>query len=75
VTSCHLRNKIAHELDFDISDNAVMDLTNCTPKQMRDATMAMASRPIGPLQFHELLRVVLLQAEVFRQKSAKRASA
>ncbi len=66
----NLRNRIAHELDFEIGDAAVTDLTNCTPKLIRDAIFASAKTPKTHLEFHDLLRANLIQAEVFRQYKA-----
>jgi hypothetical protein len=65
-----LRNKIAHELDFEISDRDVRDLENCTPKYLRDVISTEDGRESGPVRFNELLRVVLLQVEVIRQQHA-----
>ena len=62
-----LRNKIAHELDFEISDESVVDLTNCTPKSLREIAEEDDEHKSGPLRFNELLRVVLFQIEVLRQ--------
>lgn len=65
-----LRNKIAHELDFEIPDQSVTDLSNCTPKYLRDIVERDAERQPGPLGFHELLRVILFQIEILRQGHA-----
>jgi hypothetical protein len=66
-----LRNKIAHDLDFEISDKDERDLANCTPKRLRDIMASDNKRDsVGPLRFHELLRIVLLQIEVTRQSHA-----
>jgi hypothetical protein len=65
-----IRNKIAHDLDFEISDQSVSDLANCTPKMLREAAEKEEGRKPGPLLFHELLRVILLFAEVRRQENA-----
>jgi hypothetical protein len=50
-----------------IRDKDVNDLINCTPKQLRDIAKAEERRS-GPLQFHELLRAVLFQIEIVRQR-------
>jgi len=63
-----LRNKIAHKLDFEITDDRIVDFVDCTPKFLRDAAVDEDGRQPGPLLFHELLRVILLQVEVFRQQ-------
>jgi len=66
-----LRNKIAHNLDFEISDKDERDLANCTPKRLRDIMVADNERDAaGPLRLHELLRIILLQIEVIRQSHA-----
>jgi hypothetical protein len=66
-----LRNKIAHDLNFEISDKDERDLTNCTPKHLRDIMMADSEHDsASPLRFHELLRIILLQIEVIRQQHA-----
>jgi hypothetical protein len=63
-----LRNKIAHDLNFEISDKDVRDFTNCIPKYLRDIASDDDDRAPGPLRFNELLQVVLLQVEVLRQR-------
>lgn len=65
-----LRNKIAHDLTFAVSDNDVRDLENCTPVDLRNAVLAEAGREAGPLELHELLAVVLLKADILRQEIA-----
>jgi hypothetical protein len=66
-----LRNKIAHDLNFEISDKDERDLASCTPKRLRDIMMTANGRDSGgPLRFNELLRIVLLQIEVIRQNHA-----
>lgn len=65
-----LRNKIAHDLTFEVSDNDVRDLENCTPVNLRDAVRAEAGREAGPLELHELLEVILLKADILRQNRA-----
>lgn len=65
-----LRNKIAHDLNFEISDKDEHGFANCTPKWLRDILVTDNDRQSGPLRFHELLRIVLLQIEVIRQRHA-----
>jgi hypothetical protein len=65
-----LRNKIAHDLNFEISDKDERDLANCTPKRLREIMETDKEREPGALRFHELLRVVLLQIEAIRQSKA-----
>jgi hypothetical protein len=65
-----LRNKIAHELNFEISDDAVNNLINCTPKRLRQVALEQRDRADGPLSLHEVLHIVLIQLETFRQDHA-----
>lgn len=67
-----LRNKIAHDLTFEVRDSDVRDMENCTPVYLRDAVQADAGRNAGPLELHELLTVILLKADIIRQGSAAR---
>jgi len=67
-----LRNKIAHDLNFEISDNDVRNFANCIPTHLRDIASSEDDREPGPLRFNELLRIVLFQIEVFRQQHAMR---
>ena len=54
-----LRNKIAHDLSFEISDKDESDLANCTPKFLRDVVVEDSERSegAGPVRFWELLHV------------------
>lgn len=63
-----LRNKIAHDLTFEVGDNDIRDLENCTPASLRNAVKAEAGRKAGPLEVHELLKVILLKSDIVRQK-------
>jgi hypothetical protein len=65
-----LRNKIAHELNFEISDDAVNNLINCTPKRLRQVALEQRGRADDPLSFHEVLHIVLIQIETLRQDHA-----
>jgi hypothetical protein len=67
-----LRNKIAHQLNFEISDDAVANLINCTPKRLRQVALEQRDRADGPLSFHEVLDIVLIQLETLRQDHASR---
>ena len=66
----NLRNKIAHDLHFEISDKEEIDLINVTPKLLRDIMITEKDRAPGPLRFHEALIVSLLRLEVIRQQNA-----
>lgn len=70
-----LRNKIAHDLNFEITDPNVLDFVNCTPKRLRDAILKSDGREPGPIRFHELLHVLLISLEIRRQERAFRVSA
>lgn len=65
-----LRNKIAHDLSFEISEKDERDLFNCTPKYLRDIMASDEDRDPGPLRLWELLLIVLLHIEVIRQNHA-----
>ncbi|WP_315765658.1 MULTISPECIES: hypothetical protein [unclassified Bradyrhizobium] len=62
-----LRNRIAHDLDFEIDDKHIDDLVNCTPKHLREVALDEDERQPGPIRFFELLRVILFQIEVLRE--------
>jgi hypothetical protein len=62
-----LRNKIAHDLNFEIGDKDERDLANCTPKYLREIMMSDDERDPGPPRFHEWLRIILLRIEIIRQ--------
>lgn len=62
------RNKFAHDLNFSISAQQIIDLANCTPKHLRDVVLDDPDRASGPITLRELLEVVLLQIELIRQR-------
>lgn len=63
-----MRNRVAHNLSFEISDDQVRDLENCTPNHLRKAIKEDADRPTGPPQFFELLEAIVLMADIHRQR-------
>lgn len=65
-----MRNDVAHKLDFEIVDQAVEDLKNSIPVQLRDAILVEKHRNLPSIEFFELLRVVLLKTEIVRQSHA-----
>lgn len=65
-----LRNKIAHNLTFEIAETDVRDLENCTPLYLREAIRAEVGRKSGPLELRELLNVILLKIDIVRQHNA-----
>lgn len=67
-----LRNKIAQDLSFEISNDDVRDVSNCTPPHLRKAIVETASRVSGPPELHELVSVVVLMCDIVRQKNAAR---
>jgi hypothetical protein len=67
-----LRNKIAHDLTFEVSDSDIRDLENCTPVHLREVIQMDAGRKAGSLELHELLKLILFKAEITRQESAGR---
>src|SRR5262249_35601988 len=67
-----LRNKIAHELNFEISDEAVNNLINCTPKRLRQVALEQRTPADRPLSLNEVLHILLIQLETFRQDHVNR---
>jgi hypothetical protein len=73
-----LRNRIAHSLEFQVSESDVIDLRNCVPSRMREALQADAKEnpeksmvdDVGNPTFGGLLLVTVLQIEVVRQEKA-----
>lgn len=65
-----LRNKLAHNLSFRVSERDVRNLENCTPTHLRDAVRAEEGRANDPLALHELIEVILLKADIIRQRHA-----
>ena len=65
-----LRNRSAHDLDFEITDKEVADLRNITPKPLRDAVQAEEGRPPSPLSFFEIIYALAIQVDVIRQEHA-----
>jgi hypothetical protein len=63
-----IRNKCAQQLDFEISENIIRDLTNTTPKYLREIAKNEDGRLQGPIQFYEILRVILFKLEIVRQQ-------
>ncbi|MHA7850346.1 hypothetical protein [Roseovarius sp.] len=63
-----MRNQVAHNLSFEIDDEQVKDLENCTPAHLRKAINGDVNRPPGPPQLFELLEVIVLMTEIFRHR-------
>ncbi|WP_438987725.1 hypothetical protein [Marivivens donghaensis] len=62
-----MRNRVAHNLSFEITDHQVKDLENCIPSDLKKIIKEDNERPVGPLQFSELLEVIVLVADIHRQ--------
>ncbi|TAV99945.1 hypothetical protein ELI24_16930 [Rhizobium ruizarguesonis] len=65
-----LRNKVAHDLTFEIKDEDVTDLRNAVPKELIDFILDEEGRASPAISFYELLEVVLLKTEIIRQQHA-----
>lgn len=66
-----MRNKVAHELNFEISEQEVVDLRNALPKFLRDVAEEPNNRDYdGPLRLEELLKAIPLFFEMYRQERA-----
>ena len=61
-----LRNNVAHNLSFEISEKDIDDLRNATPKAMRKAILDGKNREKDEIKFFELLEVILLMTELSR---------
>lgn len=70
----NLRNRLAHSLIFSVETKDILDLTNSTPKRIRDALKATKGRRRGPLHLSELLIGIVLSAELSRQSNAENRS-
>lgn len=62
-----LRNLIVHNLNFNLTKKEVKDLANATPKYLRDAALKEKGREKGPIRLWEILYVLIVQLEVYRQ--------
>jgi hypothetical protein len=62
-----LRNRIAHDLDFELTAKEAHDIANATPKHLRDVITTTDGRSKGPITLAELLKVLVLQADILRQ--------
>lgn len=63
-----LRNRIAHDLAYEVEDQEVIDLTNATPVPVRESVTKSRKTPSGaPLSLAELLCAIVLVLETGRQ--------
>ena len=65
-----LRNNIAHDLLFEMTEKDEQNLRNCTPQFLRNIIEEDEGRSPGPIQFFELLYVLILKIEIIRQHHA-----
>lgn len=64
-----LRNRVAHELQFEISASDISDLKNATPKHLRDAIHPETSKQ-RKVTLSDLLKVIVLMVDIMRQRQA-----
>ncbi|ERP95724.1 hypothetical protein Q669_29590 [Labrenzia sp. C1B10] len=63
-----MRNEVAHNLIFEIEDDAVKDLENCTPVELRKAIKEDSKIDYDGNKFLELLNGILIYTEILRQR-------
>ncbi|MDB5433094.1 MAG: hypothetical protein JWP35_4210 [Caulobacter sp.] len=69
-----LRNKIAHDLTFELTPESIRNAINAVPKFLHEVMKQEAGRAKGPLTFEEALKVLAVHAEVQRtQHNVNRA--
>lgn len=64
-----LRNRVAHELHFELSASDVSDLKNATPKHLRDAIHPKSSKR-RKVALSDLLKVIVIMVDIIRQRHA-----
>src|SRR5262249_24897132 len=64
-----LRDKIAHNLDFEVAEKDIRDFVNCIPQKLQD-TIKSEEEPV-PLR--EYLQLIVFWTEMLRQQRAVRA--
>lgn len=68
-----LRNNLAHNLSFSIEDSQIVDLRNCTPKDIRESADETLAPNQENMELPRLLTAVLVFIEVLRhQHNARR---
>ena len=65
-----LRNKLAHDLSFEITEQDVLDLANCTSPKLRKSLQSDKGADAGPLELYDLLKGNLVMLETQRQQNA-----
>lgn len=64
-----LRNRIAHQLNFEPSRSDVRNLKNAIPKRLHDAPFESKAQG-GDLSLSDLLKVLVLMVDIMRQRKA-----
>lgn len=64
-----IRNKIAHQLDYEVSEKDVLDLKNCTPTYVREALRDWVEAKGRTLDLGHILKALVIQTEIFRQRN------
>jgi hypothetical protein len=65
-----LRNNLAHNLNFEITDQDVLDLANCTSPELRKSIRTDKSSDSRPLELYDLLMGNMVLLESRRQQNA-----
>ncbi|NUB42952.1 hypothetical protein GEU84_001015 [Fertoebacter nigrum] len=63
-----LRNKVAHDLTFSVSEADAKSLFDCTPSDLIEAVLDMPSRCGNAASFEDLLFVVVVKFDIVRQQ-------
>lgn len=64
-----LRNRVAHDLDYEIKDDVEDKLRNCTPIRLRDFIEKEPGRASGPAKLEEIIHCLLFAIEFSRQEN------
>mgnify|MGYP003119028745 CR=1 FL=1 len=65
-----LRNNLAHNLNFEITDKDVLELANCTSPAMRKALQADKGADARPFELYDVLMGNMVLLETQRQRNA-----
>lgn len=63
-----MRNQVAHSLSFEIDEDDVKKLENCTPQNLRTAIKEDITRNYDGIQLFEILEAIVIMTEIFRQR-------
>tara|TARA_B100002003_G_C14037265_1_gene499833 strand:+ start:329 stop:928 length:600 start_codon:yes stop_codon:yes gene_type:complete len=64
-----LRNRLAHDLDYELDQKLITELRSVIPIQLKQAAAETAQKDPADLNLFELLQVTIIQLEIFRQKA------